>query len=125
MQTNLGSMRLFYIMTRSTEVHVEISQGISDLARHRDGDLRHYGRAAPHVRIVPSVRGGVTVRNAAGAAGANWGPCQRTPADANRAVRAVAQRAMFARGMRHRLRRLNTARVSLLIDLPKLFVELP
>jgi hypothetical protein len=47
-------------MTRSIEVHVEISQGISDLARHRDGDLRHYGRVAPHVRIVPSVRGGVT-----------------------------------------------------------------
>jgi hypothetical protein len=42
------------------KVHVEISQGISDLACHRGGDLRHYGRAALHVRIVPSVRGGVT-----------------------------------------------------------------
>jgi hypothetical protein len=43
------------------KIHVEMSQGISDLAcHHRDGDLRHYGRAALHVRIVPSVRGGVT-----------------------------------------------------------------
>ena len=42
------------------EGHVEIPQGVSDLRRHRDGDLRHYGRAALHVRIVLTIRGGVT-----------------------------------------------------------------
>jgi hypothetical protein len=42
------------------KVHVEISQNIPDLARHRDGYLRHCGRAALPMRIVPSTRGGVT-----------------------------------------------------------------